>query len=665
MGRRLDFHGGVRADPYRYSAFISYNHQDARHAGWLHRALEGYRVPKRLWGQDATFGVISGKLLPVFRDREELASSADLASSVKAALATAANLVVLCSPRSAKSKWVNREVETFIEAGHQDRILCIIVDGEPHASDPEIECLPPALLDPAVTEPLAADARKTGDGKRVAVLKLLAAILDVPFDDLRQREAQRRQRRLALLASASFSGLVLTTGLAAFAWLSRNEAVAQRDIARQRTLTAERTLAFVKSMFKLADPSEAKGENITAREVVDRGARQITSDLETEPTVRVELAVTLAEVYGSLGLFKRSDELLFGSLVIKQDAPLTAARQLTAIGESKFRLGEYKSALRAFRKAKALAGSGNFPELDSRILVGMGQSFSALGDERAADNALGEALRVDRSRPQSALPDVARDLEAIGINKFYASELDRAQPFIEQALRIRTNVEGRASPSVTDNRNMLANIAHQRGQLPRAEAYYRLNLEDDEKVLGPDHPDLAVTLNNLARVLLEQRRFAEAKLLLGRALEVSVAQRGETHDVMAFMFSNLALAQRYSGNLTEADALFARASAAARLHDHPFLGPILVDWSELDCTRNRVGRGLSRLGEAELLVRQAFPKDPWRMAWLESVRGRCLLAGGKREGIQLIKLSAPVILERWPASTLFGHEAMRPAHLAT
>jgi hypothetical protein len=163
----------------RYSAFISYNHKDRQWARWLHQALETYSVPQHLWGRDAPFGVVARRLPPVFRDREELASSADLASSVQAALAESATLVVICSPNSARSRWVNEEVSTFISSGRAHRILCIIVAGEPHAPDPAEECLPPVLLSDGAPEPLAADARKDADGKQIAKLKLLAGILEV------------------------------------------------------------------------------------------------------------------------------------------------------------------------------------------------------------------------------------------------------------------------------------------------------------------------------------------------------------------------------------------------------------------------------------------------------------------------------------------------------
>ena len=205
----------------RYSAFISYNHRDRDWAVWLHRALERYSIPQRLVGHPAPWGQIGERLPPVFRDRDELATSSDLAASVKQALAGSATLVVICSPNSAKSKWVDEEIRTFIAAGREQFIRLIIVDGEPHSPDPARECLPPSLIRDGAPEPLAADVRKEGDGRAAAKLKILAGILGVPYDELRQREAARRQKRLAIIAVAASIGFLVMAGLTVFAFISR------------------------------------------------------------------------------------------------------------------------------------------------------------------------------------------------------------------------------------------------------------------------------------------------------------------------------------------------------------------------------------------------------------------------------------------------------------
>src|SRR6476469_6073847 len=97
----------------RYSAFISYNHKDRAWAAWLHRELERYRLPKALIGRGSPIGTLERRLPPVFQDREELAASTNLASSVREALDQAHSLIVICSSNGAQSRWVNEEVRQF------------------------------------------------------------------------------------------------------------------------------------------------------------------------------------------------------------------------------------------------------------------------------------------------------------------------------------------------------------------------------------------------------------------------------------------------------------------------------------------------------------------------------------------------------------------------
>lgn len=221
---------------WRYKAFISYSWADKAWADWLAGAIETYRTPAALIGQPGAFGPVPARLHPLFMDREEQAASASVGSALETALAESEFLIVLCSPRAAASKWVNHEIAWF--KAHRDpaRILALIVDGEPGGGTDE--CFPPALthrIDDvlAVTqvredEPLAADVRDGGDGRRRARLKLIAAMLGVGLDDLVHRDERRRTLRTRLMLSASLALAVVMSGLALFAVQQRNEARHQR-----------------------------------------------------------------------------------------------------------------------------------------------------------------------------------------------------------------------------------------------------------------------------------------------------------------------------------------------------------------------------------------------------------------------------------------------------
>lgn len=235
----------------RYYAFLSYSHKDKELAEWLHRELEKFRVPGALAGKLTANGVVPRRLTPIFRDQHDLSAGDDLAVEIEAALAASQFLVVLCSPTAATSRWTNLEIESFKRTRPEGCVLAAVAAGEPFASDlpgrEDEECFPPALRykydrrghqTAKRAEPLAADFREGGEGRRLAFLKLVAGMLGVGLDELVQREQTRRQRRLAILAAGSLAGMAVTSTLAV-------TAIQARDAAREQRREAEGLIGFM------------------------------------------------------------------------------------------------------------------------------------------------------------------------------------------------------------------------------------------------------------------------------------------------------------------------------------------------------------------------------------------------------------------------------------
>ena len=290
----------------RYRAFLSYSHHDAHWARWLLRKLESYRVPSRLVGTPGRDGPIPARLGAMFRDRDELPTAGDLSGTIRDALSESTSLVIICSPNAARSQWVDAEVRAFLEQGRGDRVFCFIVDGDPTVDS----CFPPATIEQG-REPLAADARKTGDGKERAFLKLVAGMLGVGFDALAQREVQRRHRRLAWVAAASVAGMAIASTLAVAAYVARND-------AQRRQAQAEDLLGFM------------------------------LGDLRQKLTT-----------VGRLDLMRTVDDkatTYFATLEprdLNDRALQEQARSLTGIGQVRLEEGNDAEAMRAFREAHA------------------------------------------------------------------------------------------------------------------------------------------------------------------------------------------------------------------------------------------------------------------------------------------------------------------------
>ncbi len=208
---------------YRYDAFISYRHTelDRFAAENLHRQMEAFRLPGKLSGKAGE----RTRIERVFRDKDELPLTNNLEDPIMEALAESEYLIVICSPRLRESLWCRKEIETFIRMHGREKVLAVLIEGEPGESFPE-ELL---YAEETVTapdgskscvrravEPLAADIRGKNRREMLKALKseklrLLAPMFSLNYDDLRQRHRERRMKRI-LKASLAAAAVFLCFG---------------------------------------------------------------------------------------------------------------------------------------------------------------------------------------------------------------------------------------------------------------------------------------------------------------------------------------------------------------------------------------------------------------------------------------------------------------------
>lgn len=242
---------------WKYTAFLSYSSNDKVEAIRLQRFLESYRVPKPLPGTSGKFGTLPKKIGKIFRDRTDAAGSPDLRKTIEEALAESRDLIVLCSLSAADSNsWVNKEIVYFRNIRSSGQILPIIASGDPPS------CFPPSLKkqsganDGSYNEPLAADMRSEGDGRKEAYIKLAAALLGVDFDKLRRREdvARRRKRRIIMAILAGYIATV-TLGAVLIAKatvdLSRSRSKAIAEYAKDKNDSGLHDVAMLLAMAAL------------------------------------------------------------------------------------------------------------------------------------------------------------------------------------------------------------------------------------------------------------------------------------------------------------------------------------------------------------------------------------------------------------------------------
>jgi tetratricopeptide (TPR) repeat protein len=679
-----------------YRAFLSYSHRDAKWADWLHKSIESYRPPRHLVGVSTERGTVPKRLTPVFRDREELASATDLGEVIRDALSRSASQIVICSPQSAKSHWVNEEILAYKRLGREDRIFCLIIGGEPNASDlpgrEAEECFPPALrfrlaadgtLSNVRTEPIAADARPGKDGRRNAKLKLIAGILGVGFDLLRRREQQRRNRRLFAYSVAATTGMVFTTGLAAYALVQRARAEKQTARAEAEAETAKQTTGFLVDLFRISDPGEARGNTVTAREMLDKGAVRIDKELAQQPVIQATLMDTVGTVYMGLGLYDRARPLLdrassirrraedpdgvalpgtlnhLGEVLTLQadyaaaertyrqaialqsahpksrDANIAAARSLRGLGTVLARQGRYPDAEKLLREAlqRQREVYGNVHGDIARTLQDLSQVVDQQGDTKTAIALLQDAVAIQRSiHAGEPHPDLAAAINDLGLLHSEAANYAESEALFRESLAMKHRLLGDKHPEIAAGLTNLASVLSDKGDLAGAATDYRQALAMQVEMLGEWHPDVADTLNNLAFVLYDQGKRSEALATERRALAVYRKLFSGDHPEVARIMNRIGYWLTESSDYAEADVMLEDAlGMRQRLlgASHPDVASSLTHLAILDVKRGRYPQALESARGALAILVPAFSADHWRAAVAESAEGAALSGLGQ------------------------------------
>ena len=558
------------AEP-RYWAFLSYSHREARVAAGVQRALETYRIPRRLVGRKTPLGDVPVYLKPIFRDRNELQAGADLTATVREALASSRYLIVLCSPSAARSEWVNREIVEFKRMHGDKRVLALIVEGEPFATrmpgrEAE-ECLPAALRFSLAAdgsaqgeplEPVAADLRRQGDGKRLAILKLVAGMLGTGagVDELVHRDAQRHARRMAMIAAASMAGMAVTSLLTITAIHARTE-------ARLQHAQAEDLLEFMLGDLrrKLEPAGRLDALDSVGEKVLAYYDRQPAEGLDASSLGRRSRALHL------IGEIREQRGRLAEALAAFDSAAATTAQALARapndgqrifdhaqsvywVGYIAWRRGQMTQAQRAFTEYRQLAqhlvridpGRVDWQmetawadenlgvvQLDTRQVADALRSFESARDSFA---------KLVNSRPELAfeLADmngwVAQALEAGGD---YDAAI-RAQETRLDVLRGMPDAaqDSRALFQMANARYDLARLKLALGNRAAAGLDAHAALEQTEALAAEDTSNLAW----LAQTCFDRLRLAEVELALGRPDEARALVERASGDVERLVASD-------------------------------------------------------------------------------------------------------------------------------
>jgi eukaryotic-like serine/threonine-protein kinase len=406
----------------------------------------------------------------------------------------------------------------------------------------------------------------------------------------------RRHRFGVSAAAIAIIGLV---GFAVTTAVQAARIARERDRANRGAEVSKRVSEFMTGLFEVSDPSEARGNSVTAREILDKGAEKIDKELKDSPIIQAQMMYTMGRVYQGLGLFKRSEQLLGRSVEVRKrilgpDHPDTllsmqwwgwmifklgraaeaekvlrealagqqralgfenadTARSISSVGAICFLSGRLDEAEKLLNQAFEIRGRVLGPEhyetlTSMTALVGLYAHMKS----RKAESIGREALEISR---RVYGPDHPATIEAMaGLSNAYwnLKQYDEASRLAREALEIQRRVQGPEHPATLLTMLRLANVLFSQGHLQEAEAMDREVVEIRRRVLGPEHPDTLSSMNNLSDDLLSEHRYEGAEKILLQALAPTRRVFGQRHSQLGLLLYNLACASAGLGRKAQA-----------------------------------------------------------------------------------------------------------------
>ena len=422
-----------------------------------------------------------------------------------------------------------------------------------------------------------------------------------------------RRHRLAVAASAIVALAVF--GLIASLVIGSARVARERDRANREAQAAERVSDFLVGAFAISDPDESRGNKITAREVLDKGARQIETDLAGQPALQARLMSTMGKVYEGLGLYEPARQLLDKAIGLQKKTlgpdhqeTLASQRMLARILQYQ---AQYPAAEKLYsetlQKQERFLGSDAMDAL--RTKANLGSLYNEQGRYADAEKLLSETVKATTQASGQNSPETMSALHSLAIaydgERQYAKEAD----IWEELYRLRSQTLGPDHPDTVNSMQNLAYVYYKVGKAAEAEKLQRQGLEIGRRVLGNDHPSVLLAIGNLANTLLSEGKPAEAEPLQREALEGRRRILGPNHPETQYAIANLANILSAQKRYREAEALYREAlQGEIRVlgDNHP---EIAFAWYNLATVEAVQGKRNDALGDLQKAIDHGY-NDP-------------------------------------------------------
>jgi eukaryotic-like serine/threonine-protein kinase len=378
-------------------------------------------------------------------------------------------------------------------------------------------------------------------------------------------------RRHSIGVTVAAGLVLLLTGFAVTQAVQVRHITAERDRTARERDRANRITDFMMQIFKVSNPSEARGNSVTARELLDKAAKEIDTGLAKDPEVQAQMEQTMGNVYDSLGLYARAENLdrnalatrtrLLGAghpdtidsmselaVVLDQQTKLNEAEKLAHdsfdLARKEFGPSATVTVRSATQLGRVLNEEGRYPEAEAVLT----QALNDVGKNNARKNDVGN--------DESTQDKVSAGLEAnLGVSYAYQGKYVEAEKTFRQAYEINRKLYGEDDPQTLTAENSIGSSLLRQDRYSEGESIYRDVIERENRVLGPEHPTTLLTKGNLALSLMLQTRYAEAEPLLREVWEAKLRVLGPDNRSTLVVQGQLADVLHLQNRLPEAEKL--------------------------------------------------------------------------------------------------------------
>jgi eukaryotic-like serine/threonine-protein kinase len=383
-----------------------------------------------------------------------------------------------------------------------------------------------------------------------------------PSASYRTSKLIRRHRFGVAVAAAA---AVLLIAFAATMAVQARRIAKERDRANREAETSKRVSQFMASMFKVADPHQARGNTITAREILDKASKDIHTGLAKDPEVQAQMMHLMGGVYDNLGLYPQAQSLFAGAVEIRKrvlgpENPDTL-KSMHGLCRPLREQGQYAEAEKLQRDTldveRRVLGNENHDTLASvaELAIILDNEARYPEAERLAQGAL------DTDRRVLGVEDDQTQWEMVILASIFADEghLADAEKLYREALEVRRRVLGPDQPDTLSVMDGYATTLAMEHHNEEAEKMLRETLDIRRRVLGPDHRDTLMSMNNLANMQFIEGHYGEAEKLELQTLEIQRRILGTDHPDTAMSTYNLGGIALHKGKPDEALSLLREA----------------------------------------------------------------------------------------------------------